>query len=245
VDLSHDDKQLAISSDRRGNHDLWVLPAAGGEMTRVTTDPTPDWRPSWSPDDSQIVFYSYRSGNRDIWVMPATGGPAKQLTFHSATDDMPSWSPDGRIAFHSDRDNSLWIISPDGGEPRRRTGGFYHDWSPDGGWLALVAPSGLHRIEVDGAEPVFLSTGEIRPSRPRVSHDGRSIYYTVISEAREHQQVWRLSLSDGQNSPLTNLEGRRGQLEGDFAAGSEYLYFIWREDEGDIWVMDVEPPRGR
>ena len=75
VDVSPDGRQLAVSSDRRGNQDLWVLPATGGEMTPLTTDPTPDWNPRWSPDGSQIAFYAYRSGNRDIWVMPARGGP--------------------------------------------------------------------------------------------------------------------------------------------------------------------------
>ena len=78
--MSPDGQQLAVSSDRRGNQDLWVLPATGGEMTPLTTDPTPDWNPRWSPDGSEIAFYAYRSGNRDIWVMPARGGPARQLT---------------------------------------------------------------------------------------------------------------------------------------------------------------------
>ena len=85
VDVSPDGQQLAVSSDRRGNQDLWVLPATGGEMTPLTTDPTPDWNPRWSPDGSQIAFYAYRSGNRDIWVMPARGGPARQLTTHPAS----------------------------------------------------------------------------------------------------------------------------------------------------------------
>ena len=42
VDVSPDGMFLAVSSDRRGNQDLWLLPAAGGEMTPLTTDPTPD-----------------------------------------------------------------------------------------------------------------------------------------------------------------------------------------------------------
>ena len=53
VDVSPDGQQLAVSSDRRGNQDLWVLPATGGEMTPLTTDPTPDWNPRWSPDGSR------------------------------------------------------------------------------------------------------------------------------------------------------------------------------------------------
>ena len=120
VDVSPDGRQLAVSSDRRGNQDLWVLPATGGEMTQLTTDPTPDWSPRWSPDGNQIAFYAYRSGNRDIWVMPARGGPARQLTFDPAFDWFPSWSPvDGRdIAFQSQRGGEDGDL--DGRRRRRR-----------------------------------------------------------------------------------------------------------------------------
>ena len=84
--MSPNGKTLVISSDRRGNKDLWLLPSTGGEMTQLTSDPTPDWAPRWSPDGKEIAFYAYRSGNRDIWVMPAQGGPARQLTAHPGVD---------------------------------------------------------------------------------------------------------------------------------------------------------------
>ena len=51
--------------------------------------------------------------------------------------------------------------------------------------------------------------------------------------------MWRLSLRDGKASPLTDLRGRRGDLVENFASDGKYLYFVWREDDGDIWVMDV------
>ena len=169
VDVSPDGQQLAVSSDRRGNQDLWVLPATGGEMTPLTTDPTPDWNPRWSPDGSQIAFYAYRSGNRDIWVMPARGGPARQLTTHPAIDWFPSWSPvDGReIAFVSQRDGeaAIWIVAATGGEPRRvTTGSGGVGWSPDGQWLAFLRQGKLFRVPRDGGEPVPLSTGPHEPN---------------------------------------------------------------------------------
>lgn len=100
VDISPDGKRIVLSSDRSGNPDLWIMPTDGGEMTQLTTDPTPDWFPSWSPDGSEIAFYAYRSGNRHIWVMPAGGGVARQVTLGESEDYHPVWSPDGeRIAF--------------------------------------------------------------------------------------------------------------------------------------------------
>ena len=96
IDISPDGKLLALSSDRRGNPDLWLMPASGGSMTPLTTDPTPDWCPRWSPDGTEIAFYAYRTGNRDVWVMPARGGPARQLTSDPGEDRYAAWSPDGR-----------------------------------------------------------------------------------------------------------------------------------------------------
>jgi eukaryotic-like serine/threonine-protein kinase len=155
VDVSPDSKLLAVSSDRRGNQDLWLLPAAGGEMTPLTTDPAPDWNPRWSPDGNEIAFYAYRSGNRDIWVMPSRGGPARQLTSDSGQDRYPSWSPDGReIAFLSVGKAATLIVGAKGGEPRFvTTGGTAADWSPDGHWLVVERQRRLYRIAKEGGEP--------------------------------------------------------------------------------------------
>ncbi|HUE85852.1 MAG TPA: protein kinase [Vicinamibacterales bacterium] len=242
VDVSPDGQQLAVSSDRRGNQDLWVLPATGGEMTQVTTDPTPDWNPRWSPDGGQIAFYAYRSGNRDIWVMPARGGQARQLTFHPGFDWFPSWSPSegGEIAFASQREGELtvWAVATEGGEPRRVAAGNTPDWSPDGQWLVVMRQGKLFRVSRDGKESVALATDH-PPNTPRVSRDGRSIYYSVSTGPLEDQNIWRLSLADGAISGLTRLEGQRGLLGYYFAADENYLYLTWYEDDGDIWVMDV------
>jgi Tol biopolymer transport system component len=178
--------------------------------------------------------------------MPARGGPARQLTFDPAVDWLPSWSPFGgrEIAFQSLRggENATWVVAAAGGEPRRMTTGSVEDWSPDGRWLAVTRQGRLFRVQADSGEPVQLSTGAHLPSSSRVSRDGRSIYYNVISGPREHLGLWKLSLADRAISRLTALEGQHGYLGTYFAADARYLYFTWSEDEGDIWVMDVAPP---
>jgi Tol biopolymer transport system component len=242
VDVSPDGDMLAFSSDRTGNQDLWLLSIEGGEMTQLTTEPTPDWCPRWSPDGSEIVFYSYRTGNRDIWVMPSRGGPARQLTSHPAQDFYPSWSPDGQeIAFSSRRtgEDALWIVEAKGGEPRyvATVAGDYAEWSPDGHWLVFQRENRLFRVAREGGEPVLLLD---EPAyTPRFSPDGQSIYYTVITGPRENHDLWKLSVETGKVSRLTKLAGRRGYLGYSFATDGRYLYFTWSEDVGDIWVMDV------
>ena len=86
-------------------------------MQPVTNDPSPDWKPAWSPDGEDIAFYSNRAGNRDIFVVPSGGGLVRQLTTHTGGDTTPSWSPDGeRIVYVSRRDGNhdIWVMSATG-----------------------------------------------------------------------------------------------------------------------------------
>ena len=133
----------------------------------------------------------------------------------------------------------MWVVGAAGGESRRVASGDAPDWSPEGRWLAVLRQGRLVRVQADGGASAPLSTGAHQPSDPRVSRDGRSIYYGVLNGPSEQHGLWKLSLADGAISRLANLEGQRGRLGHNFAADMRYLYFTWLEDEGDIWVMDV------
>ena len=135
VDLSPDGRWLAVSSDRAGSLDLWVMAVEGGKMRRLTADPEQDWAPRWSPDGEQIAFYSNREGNRDIWIVPSAGGTPRRVTRHNAQDYYPDWSPCGRmLAFVSTRNGNrdIWVVPSEGGEPRQLTTDPQMDLFPGG-----------------------------------------------------------------------------------------------------------------
>lgn len=156
-----------MSSDRRGNQDLWLLPSSGGEMTPLTNDPTPDWNPRWSPDGNQLAFYSYRGGNRDIWVMPSRGGPARQLTSHQRHESFPVWSPDGHeIAFQVNQEGTTFIVSAAGGEPRRVVtlgATSVHAWSPDKQSLVVVRQGRLRHWRLSQQDGAIARLTELGP----------------------------------------------------------------------------------
>jgi Tol biopolymer transport system component len=246
LDVSPDGRRLALNSNRSGFPDLWTLPAEGGEMQPLTSDPAPDWAPSWSPDGKEVAFYSGRTGNRDIFVMPSDGGPARQLTTHPGGDIFPRWSPDGQhITYASIREGNydIWSMSASGAEQERLTdsGGFDNlpDWSPDGQWIAFVSGSQngtthISRIPATGGEPEQLT--ERHSFFPRWSRDGRVIYFLGRQD-----DIWALALEGHKERLLADLSGKPGR-QGGFALATdgEYLYFTWEETLGDIWVMDVE-----
>ena len=215
-------------------------------MSQLTTDPTPDLQPRWSPDGKEVAFYSYRSGNRDIWVMPSGGGPARQLTSHPAEDVTPAWSPSGQeIAFVSRRSGNrdIWVVSAKGGEARQLTvdpaAESWPVWSLDGEWVFFHSwredKRRYWRMPAGGGEPERRSKGPAQMAR--WSPDGRFLYFPGVED--RDGQLWALSVEDGREYPVADLSGRRGTLGFSLATDGQYLYFNWAHDVGDIWVMDV------
>ncbi|MGF1507778.1 MAG: TolB family protein [Anaerolineae bacterium] len=92
--------QIAFSSDRSGDFDLYLLDLATGETLRLTDTPANDRSPTWSPDGEQIVFSSDEAGGDDLYVINADGSGRTRITMGQAADQTPAWSPDGsRIVF--------------------------------------------------------------------------------------------------------------------------------------------------
>ena len=93
-DWSPDGNQIAFSSDRDGNWEIYVMNADGTNPINITNHPAEDNHASWSPDGNQIAFSSNRDDrNWEIYAMNADGANPINLTNHPDRDLNPSWGP--------------------------------------------------------------------------------------------------------------------------------------------------------
>lgn len=162
---SPDKKYLAYCADRKGNYDIYIIPAEGGEEIRLTHAEGLDDGPEYSPDGKYIWFNSVRSGLMQIWRMKADGSEQTQMTFDQTRNAwFPHPSPDGKqvvfLTYYkgdlnpdqhlANKNVELRIIPASGGEPQTLVKLFggqgtinVHSWAPDSKRLAFVS----YRIE--------------------------------------------------------------------------------------------------
>jgi Tol biopolymer transport system component len=91
--LSPDGREIAFTSDRDGNLEIFVMNVDGGRLRRLTDDPGRDEYPTWSSDGQWIAFHSERDGDFDIYIMRPNGSDLRQLTDNDDNDTQSSWSP--------------------------------------------------------------------------------------------------------------------------------------------------------
>ncbi|MEW6619142.1 MAG: hypothetical protein AB1422_07335 [bacterium] len=122
--------------------DIYVIDADGKNLKKLTSNPSNDEEPCWSPDGEKIVYSSFCDGNYEIFVIDKDGNNLKRLTYNSVNDFVPTWSPDGKkIAFVSD--GMLYLMDPDGKNQVKltdKTQCYAADviWSPDSKKIAFI-----------------------------------------------------------------------------------------------------------
>jgi len=79
-DFSPDGKRMVYASYMGQSwHQLWLMPAAGGDAFPISYGAFDNVSPRWSPDGSKIAFISNRGGNTSLWVQTIPGGEQTEV----------------------------------------------------------------------------------------------------------------------------------------------------------------------
>src|SRR6185437_1784226 len=122
--FSPDGNRIAYTANVNGNDDVFVVPAGGGQPSRLTWHPDHDAAVGWTPDGKNVLIRSHRDATNDsdqLYVMPMTGGlptalplsMAEQGSFspdgsHIAYNPVGQWEPDWRD-YHGGQTTRIWI----------------------------------------------------------------------------------------------------------------------------------------
>lgn len=172
---SSDGQNIALSSSRTGNTEIYAVSATGANARRLTQSKSPDVSPTWNPKtNAQIAWVSGRTGLPQIYTMASDGTNVVRVTDQGYAVS-PSWSPNGQfLAFAwvrhygpgapgasdiyvMDLASKQWAqLTHDGGRND------FPSWSPDGRHIVFqsnrTGKTQIWTMLADGSEPRQLTT---------------------------------------------------------------------------------------
>jgi Tol biopolymer transport system component len=199
LEISPDEQRLAvaIAEPGTGAGDIWIFPLPEGNPTRLTSDPSDDFAPIWSPDGRELAFSSSREGTPSLYRMRLGENEFKVLVpNNNHLQTAYDWLPDQLV--YGDRDphtgTDIWRITfEQDAKPvplvRSRFREGQGTVSPNGRWIAYASnESGRFEIYI---QP-FSSSGTAGEKRrissfggltPKWRGDGKEIFYFDLSDA--------------------------------------------------------------
>jgi Tol biopolymer transport system component/DNA-binding winged helix-turn-helix (wHTH) protein len=113
---SPDGRRVVFESTVDGQSEIYAFDLKSRKAHRLTFDPGPDVRPSWSRDGEYIYFSSKRTGRYQLWKVPSDGGQAIQITRSGGVYGVEA--SDGKLLYYLTADQPAKIaqISVAGGD---------------------------------------------------------------------------------------------------------------------------------
>ena len=175
VAFSPDGRELAFVSNREGgdreawttNHDVWIVPVAGGTAKKLTPNPASDQQPIFSPDGRTVFVRAQRRAGfeSDRWYLDAydRASGARRTVFETPDLSVHDFvlSADGSSIWFTaavEGREHLFVVPAAGGAPKRAAeGGVISAPKAGNGFVVfskstMTAPPELFRVPAGGGE---------------------------------------------------------------------------------------------
>ena len=218
---SPDGKRIALTSDRSGGDNIWVMDRDGSHPVQVTKE---DFRllnsPVWAPDGDFLAARKHFTGTRslgsgEIWLYHRSGGEGAQMVKRPTEQkDLgePAFSPDGRYLYYS-QDATAGRI-------------FQYNKNPHD---QIYVINRLDRVSGRVDRFVQGPGGSIRPTP---SPDGK--WLAFVRRVRFHTVLFTRDLASGHEHPLFDALDR--DMQETWAIHGVYPAMAWTPDSRAIVV---------
>ena len=178
---SSNGQDIAFSSSRTGNTEIYTVSSSGGNLRRLTENKGPDVSPTWNPKtNAQIAWVSGRTGLPQIYTMASDGTNASRVTDQGYAVS-PSWAPNGQfLAF-------AWVRHYGPGQP---------------------GASDIYVMDVASKQFAQLTHDGGRNDFPSWAPDGRHVVFQ--SNRTGKVQIWSM-LADGSEQRQLTTSGENSQ----------------------------------
>jgi Tol biopolymer transport system component len=262
LDISPDRSEMLLGQFPKGTpinvpSAIWVADTLGNTPRRVGGLMAE--YACWSPDGKEIVY----SGGSELRIAASDGSQSRLLLKVTGVPESPAWSADGqsiRFLLQAKNSAALWDVNSDGSGLRQVFPGWVNhrqgggSWTPNGRsfvfwalrttgdipdlWETTRSIALLGRVS-----PVQLTTGPMMASVPRISPDGRRVYFIGGSN---HGELVRYDSKTRQWAPYL---GGISAMQLDYSRDGQWVTWVscpersvWRSAVDGSQRLQLTPP---
>lgn len=248
-------EQIAFSSNRDGNYEIYLLDVNSGVVQRVTQTPFDENSPVISPDGQQIAYDAPDSGdpsNQTIYVMNRDGSAAHEISNYPGSHFYPTWKADGsQLTFTSTAVFAYGVFRInlngtgtirfvwDAGTSMTTT------WAPDGTRFAYALTSidsgyDIHEIyarDLTTSTVYRLSQAGAIDFTPNWSPDGKRI---VFASKRDGNMEIYVMNADGSNPQRLTSDASRDMTPHWLSDSQRIVFVSDRDGNSELYLVNAD-----